>query len=187
MKLLIVGCGCSGNSFASDTLQQVGLQVGHEEEAKNGSVDWRAVAWEPAKIRKYDLVLHQVRHPLHVIASWHNVNKTTWKTVGENMRLRGSTLRKSMQYWLYWNRRAMLLAHKTYRVEEFLKVMPTILKGYKIGARRWKALKNTGEKVNSREGENSYRKDVTWELLEAEDPKLARDIRNLAKRYGYDV
>lgn len=80
--LLITGCGRSGTTYISAVLQEFGLDVRHECYGADGICSWPMTVvdddlpwkWLPPgrnKDMKFTHILHQVRHPLKVIASFY--------------------------------------------------------------------------------------------------------------------
>jgi hypothetical protein len=39
-KLVIIGCARSGTKYSSMLFRQLGLEIGHEEEGRDGISDW---------------------------------------------------------------------------------------------------------------------------------------------------
>ena len=185
MKVLITGCGRSGTGYAAMALQSVGLKVGHENIDANGTSDWRAVLWGPTFLKKFDLITHQVRHPLKVIASWHVVTPQAWHMVSmaTGINLSEPLLRRSMDYWVRWNLMAESVASETYRVEDFRASMGRILDGLPLD---WAGLPTVSESYNSLRGREDHAGVLTWSDLEGVDAGLTKEIRELASRYGYD-
>ncbi|UCF95035.1 MAG: hypothetical protein JSW39_13080, partial [Desulfobacterales bacterium] len=82
-RLLITGCGRSGTLFATALWRALGLDIRHERPVHpngvigaDGMASWFMAVNDPAppsgpSARDYDfdVVIHQVRHPLKVIAS----------------------------------------------------------------------------------------------------------------------
>lgn len=189
MKILVTGCGRSGTGYAAKALQALGLDVGHEHERKNGTSDWRAVAWPLEKVVQYDLVLHQVRHPLKVIASWNTVADSAWALLRERMphffAWDASPLVKTMHYWVTWNLLAYSLCQKTYQVEEFEMVWRGLQVDKDLPRLDWDAFKRVSTEYNTRKTSPAHLGDLSWERLIAEDARMAERVIILARKWGY--
>jgi len=163
-KILITGCGRSGTRYVSEALKEWGLDVGHEIEGKNGTADW----YKALNPKGYDLVLHQVRHPLDAIMTLHTLSDQSWEFISKNTTVKESDPMdlKCMKYWFEWNLMAEHFSIATYRVEAITPLFP-----------------NTKSDHNSRINMRTKRK--TWKDLEKIDKELAEGIRLLALKYGY--
>ena len=199
-RLLIVGCGRSGTQYTAHVLSRAGYRFGHERPEQNGSIDWRGVV---RSTDGYDVVWHQVRHPLLVIASCHTIMAKSWRYVYKNeprIEPRHSILKRCMGYWLYWNERASQMASRTYRVEDMKMVLPDLIEA--LGEPHAKANPNSWLKqqspaantkralrvptnTHSREHKDSY-VSVDVSDLFTEDYHLASRIWALASEYGYE-
>lgn len=195
-KILVTGCGRSGTQFTWKILNSLGIDVGHEVMRENGTVDWTAVSWEAEKLNQFDLILHQVRHPLKVIASWHEVSEShpagewAWSFLYQVLRLQKEMplLEKLMVYWLQWNLRAEKFVSKTYQVEKFMQEVPEIItKTFELPPDAWERIEIPPENTHTTSDRETYRKDLQWGHLEEVNSHLAFLIKSLARRYGYDV
>jgi hypothetical protein len=194
MKILITGCARSGTSYAWEILTRLGMEMRREVcgTDKHGAVDWMSAFLT----RRYTRTYHQVREPLRVIESCHTISKASWdiilhyeSRIGED----DSLLLKAMKFWLYWNGHLEEVAYKTYRVEDFLSVVPEIVEpfGIEVGhGRLGQASVVVPVSANTRRTVSAYRSKIprlTWKSLKAADPGLTEAIQEMAKRYGYDV
>lgn len=175
MKLLITGCGRSGTMWMSRVLQAQGLDVGHEKMGRDGIASWCLAAgddirlpdWhEPVAIDPGErwLRIHQVRHPLDVIASWAFTvpdDVTAWALHQASSLVSGHKIRDAMNYWCEWNALAATRAALTIRVEDIRSRHPI------VNARRH-------DKLSASE-------------ICAVDPTLFRRVQSMAKGYGYDI
>lgn len=195
-KILVTGCGRSGTQFTWKILNSLGIEVGHEKMERNGTVDWTAVSWEPQRLNQFDLILHQVRHPLKVISSWHTVEeshpsgKWAWGFLYNTLSIppEMSLLEKLMIYWLHWNLRAEEITRKTYQVERFMQEVPEVVsKTFDLPSDAWTTLVLPPENIHSTSDRETYRKGLCWEHLEEVNFHLAFLIKSLAQRYGYSV
>jgi hypothetical protein len=194
-KILIIGCGRSGTRYASKVLQNCGLKIAHEREAgEDGMTSWRSIT-NPEELKAHDIIYHQVREPLGVISSFQTVMKRTWDIICDfepRIIREESVLLRSMKYWLYWNQLCEGEASKTYRVEDMLKELPSLLKGVDIGMTEEMRIKasrvatNDHTRVIGHAVSDTYVK-VDWGDLECEDAEICMQIRDQAIRYGYDI
>jgi len=190
MNILVTGCIRSGTAYTTAVLRNLGLDVMHEGSGKDGSVsaflakpDVELPPWHGPAIDHYDLVLHQVRHPVAVVASMRPSSGHFWAFVKRHASVRSaSLLRRSMEYWLVWNRVAEARAQMTYRIEDA--PWDDICRLIGVEYNR-DAVDRVATDTNSRQGHPYYRA-LTWEDLDVRDPALCLQIRQLARRYGYD-
>src|SRR5262245_1471922 len=125
-RCLITGCGRSGTKYIAAVLQKLGLRIGHERFAPDGIASWQMVfndAPIPGRPRggvAFDVVLHQVRHPLLVIPSLSTFRAGSWHYVARHVPSDpdDSLLVRATRYWVCWNEQAQRLAQWTYRVED---------------------------------------------------------------------
>ena len=124
---LVTGCGRSGTKYASEVFQACGLDMPHERLGKDGAVSsvWaleskRYIGRHALGSRSmFDVVLHQVRHPLQAIASITTARPESIKWVEDNTHqiYTGDIIKWVSEYWLYWNILCENQAVITYRVE----------------------------------------------------------------------
>lgn len=169
--LLVVGTGRCGTKSFARYLQELGYDVGHERDRKDGTVAWfRAFPafvdpWDrPLQQYAFKTVLHLVREPLSVIGSWVYGKPTrrrhqSWAFVEKHLKLpmQWSPLKKGMTHWFRWNERCELLASQTLLVED----LPC-------------------EVLNT-----SKHRTLSLNDLFDEDENLAQDIARKARAYGY--
>lgn len=192
--LLIVGCGRSGTRYTAKVLRRAGLHIGHEERGHDGMVSWKSVA-EPEEQKVHDVIWHQVREPLGVISSFYTVAPRSWRRIcaAESRILEDDDLLlRCMKYWLYWNQRCEDVASVTYRVENMAAILPKLLG--RVGVdnskntiqRAMRVPKDDHTRKQGHKVSDSYPQ-ITWSDLDAIDHSLADDIREQAKKYGYEV
>jgi hypothetical protein len=157
--------------------------------------------------RIFDPVIHLVRHPLKVISSTHRCfcadgdkssalgkqyDKKSWQFVdgvlASTRDLDLGSLRRSMLYWLDWNR--MVQANATFRLED---VRPAqILGALGVLQPMDETAGGLGSRVPSdpdHESSTSVKSlapDVTWQDLHATDQDVALAVFELAQFYGYE-
>ena len=141
-------------------------------------------SWAQAYDTKdFEVVLHQVRNPLPVIASCTTFLESTWDiALSREPRIAktDSLILRGMKYWLYWNRHAESVAKMTYRVEAIPldRIMRLLGRPYDG------AFPDVPKDKNTRRGRLAY-PEVTVDVLRATDSLLAEKILAQARRYGY--
>lgn len=190
--LLVIGCGRSGTRYAKEVLASVGINLGHEVEGPKGTVDWHKVA-DPSG---YSLVLHQVRHPIRVIESFHTVTMgRTWNFICKHeprIAREESQLLRSMKYWLYWNLRAEAVAARTYRVEDMEDEIAGICRdlGVELSNNAMQRVRAASKQNHSRRKRPDVMEmipSLSWVDLEDADSYVAGEIMVMARKYGYDL
>ena len=199
-SILITGCGRSGTTYVSKLLCEAGLDLLHHDVGPDGSVDWCLAVTSDVPLpwgKKgrssgdyvFDRVLHQLRAPLAVISSSMTIKDRSWDYISNftSINPEDSAIKKSMLYWLEWNRLAEAKADFTYRVEQ-IDESPT-----------WNALCSVLERpelveqheflIQAIASDTNTRRDdyapLTWDDLRNEDEALTVKIAELADHYGY--
>lgn len=192
-RLLILGCGRSGTRYVTKVLGRLGLRIGHETPGRDGMASWMSVGREE-DIRAHDVVWHQVREPVGVVASFCTVMRRTWTYVCdvEPRVPRGDPLLlRSMKYWLYWNDLCESAADRTYRVEAVMDVLPLLAGelGVELTGSALEAAGNVPKNDHTRQQGHAVSDtypDISWGDLEAADASIAARMRAQAERYGYE-
>ena len=188
---LITGCGRSGTVYMSKVLRQAGLDVGHEKLGKDGAVsplwlvkDRRYPAYHQQGPRpEFDIILHQVRHPLKAIASLTTTAPKSWKWLLKHVPIdpNAHVLQMAAEFWLHWNDKAEKAAEYTYRIEGLQQSWKRI--SNLTGARGGYASAVSGIPKNTNARSHT---DVTWDMIEDATP-LHGYIKGMAESYGYSV
>ncbi len=189
--LKIIGCGRSGTTYTAKTLQQLGLDFGHERLRLNGIASWylgsgqARVPFGPSmkQLAWLDVpVVHQVREPLSAISSCLAIGKPSRYFLRNESPVfwAESRLCFAMRYWFYWNQKCERIASYTYQVEELDNHLAEILSigGFKVPER------HEHSKVSRKTNARSH-PIVNWNQVFEEDSVLAAEIQELGKRYGY--
>jgi len=186
MYLLITGCGRSGTCYISNIIQTLGLDIKHENAGRNGRVDWHYASKLKEVYKKYDMVFHQVRHPLEVISSMQTTN--SWKYIKITIPeiTEASLIKKCMLYWYYWNQLVEPYAKFQYQLEQIKK--PNIFNKF-CELLNVEVDFNVFDKVekNIRNFNKRNHKNLTWKNLERVDFDLTKNIKKLATKYGYKI
>jgi hypothetical protein len=178
--------------FAAHLLQHLGLQVGHERVGPDGAVGWQFAGDGlcPHYTRRgqrsehdWGVVLHQIRHPLDVIAStvWMHPPQYDWiaNQVG-GLPDRSDMLHVAAAHWLKWNRLAESVADWTYRVESLRPGTKTMETWCRMIGVSEPAQMPVSTKTNSKP-----HAPLTWADLDRLPGRLVTAIREQAERYGY--
>ena len=186
---LITGCGRSGSTYITRVLQHCGLDVGHHRLGKDGAVcsfycfktDKYPVKTHPVPRPHFDVILHQIREPLKTIASIQTGRSWKWTCrllpVGEDAPL----LTRCCYNWLVFNEEAECQAALTYRIEALEEAWPEIQQLLGFTYNYTKAVTGISKKTNARKHGA-----VTWEDVRTFAPLIYCDIREAARRYGYE-
>ena len=213
-KLLVTGCGRSGTLYASEVWKGQGLDVRHENPlppngcmGKDGIASWYMAVDDPnppfgpsAAGYEFDFVLHQVRHPLKVIASVaqfvledplsrdyieRNAPQTRLLAAECSMPRKEQSLLQASRYWYYWNRLAHAKANMRVQVENLIASLAEICSRLGISY----TPKVADEVSTSTHGRYLYLNEaywvITWEDIETLDRELCQKILDLATTYGY--
>jgi len=183
---LITGSGRSGTKYMATVLQECGLDVGHERMGRDGVVSSYycfEATWYPghhaAPRPAFDVVLHQVRHPLRSIASIQTGHSWKWTCQFLPVGPRAPLLRRACWNWLVFNEEAERQAALTYRVEDLEEAWGEIerLLGFEAD---YGSVADVPRDVNTRQHTA-----VTWADVRRVAPGIYERIRAAARRYGY--
>lgn len=213
--MLVTGCGRSGTLYATEVWRKIGLDIRHERPVppngvmgEDGIASWYMAVDDPyppygpgGYQYSFDYIIHQVRHPLKVIASvaqfilrvdansrqYIERNCAETRLTDKQMQL-GDGERLVLQsalYWYYWNQLAESKADITLQVEKLTSNLPRLCQ--EIGVEyRSDDLDKIPNTVNERQ--NYIRETpwvLSWEDIKQLDEKLYVNIFEQAKRYGY--
>ena len=213
-KLLVTGCGRSGTAYAAVVWRAVGLDVRHEMPVpphgtmgKDGIASWYMAVDDPhppygpsARGYVFDVVIHQVRHPLLVIPSVAQfiLNNPESRTYIERnapatrlgfrdvfRRRRDRLLLQAMRYWFHWNSLAAAKAQETVQVERLIPSLPRLCERLGVPLPS-ESIAGIATDINAR---SNYVDEAPWSVdwsdLERLDDRLSRDVAALATSYGY--
>lgn len=191
--LLITGCGRSGTHFSSELCKHMGLDVPHEAVGRDGAASWKHIVSGTfvyiGKNREVEIdasgfttIIHQVRHPLKVIASMQTFSDSTWHHMAKFIDLdtKRSPVVRAMQAWVGWNELIEPKADWRFQVEEIQACFPEFCR--RIGLPEQPFPEVPAQSRDSRTAR--YKPLVLSDLVKA-DPKLAGKVEALADRYGY--
>jgi len=216
-RLLITGCGRSGTLYAAEVWRALGLDIRHERPVPpngvigaDGMASWFMAVDDPeppsgpsARDYRFDVVLHQVRHPLKVIASMaqfilregnrapgfieRNVPETRLSPQEEEcLDPNRQLILKASRYWYHWNLLAEAKADKTIQVEDLQEALPELCDLVGIEHRQ-DAFEGVSRGINARQFHVSDEPWVLeWSDIKGLDFEIYEKIRDLAATYGYE-
>ena len=185
---LITGCGRSGTKYTSAVLKACGLDVELERCGNDGAVSgfWAIDAPEYPHFHQlgkrpvFDVILHQVRHPLNAISSMITALPKSWNWVCKFTDLERvkNKVEQAANYWLYWNKLCEHIADYTYSVESIETHWGTISGLLGIDCAFPDGIPTN---INSRPHNN-----LTWDDIRVSTQNWER-IMELAIKYGYEI
>lgn len=192
--LLITGCGRSGTHFTSALLKQMGLDTPHEAIGRDGAASWKHIVSGTfvyvGKNRQAEIdasgftrILHQVRHPLKVIASMQTFSNSTWLYMAEFIELdtKAPPIYKAMQAWVGWNDLVESKASWRFRIEDLHSCFTTFCEKAGLPKQEIPQVPHAAKDSRTERFDAVY-----WEDLLAINANLAERVRQMALRYGYD-
>lgn len=204
-KLLVLGSGRSGTTFTAKALQTAGIEVTHEKVGEHGTVshyfvvdsDWHPMAPWKGWVEKekmhvgerrsdfdFEHIVHIVRDPRKTIPSMTKIfDSVTWHYYVHNGLVPAGIKKpmlRAMHLWLAHNRLAMEQADLTFQLERYQNAWPAMMAMLKCDEPYPQHLKP----MNKTGGFKKYTP-LTWDELSGFDAKLARDIKQLARKFGY--
>lgn len=182
-----MACSRSGTVYATKFYREAfGLDVSHERVGPQGGIGWPMLVdhRRGVPLQAFDVVLHQVRHPLKVMQTlgihWDQFWPKLEEAVGP---LPGATLKRYMAYWCRYNEKAEALAMMTYRVEELHTGSETTRRiGDILGTIPKHSI--VSRETNTRKND---RRVVTMDMLREADERLSSKVIEMASSYGYSM
>lgn len=186
---LITGAGRSGTKYITKVLRRCGLDVKHERMGQGGIVsgfycfdaDQYPGDNHPVPRPDFDIILHQVRHPLKTIASVQTGRSRGWAQKFVPVEPGASALCWACHYWLTFNLEAELQASFTYRIEALGEAWPEIQR--LLGFKRSYEFATAGISKRTHSRDHA---EVTWSQVRSVAPVAYHSIRSAARRYGYE-
>jgi len=191
--LLVTACGRSGTHFTARVLQEMGLDVPHEEVGKDGAASWKHIVsgdfvyvgkGRTREIRSegFTRTLHQVRHPLKVIASMQTFSKSTWGYMAQHIALdlKAPAVRRAMQAWVGWNRLIEPRAQWRFQIEQLKDQFEEFCRQAGLPPQPMPEVPQAAKDSRTDRYTPLY-----WEDLVNADAALAEQVRDLALAYGY--
>lgn len=216
-RLLITGCGRSGTLYTANLWQALGLDIRHERPippngvmGADGVASWFMAADDPQPPSgpsvlnyQFDVVIHQVRHPLQVIASMaqfilrHGKHAPgyierhipeTKLDPGERKYLdvKRQLILKASRYWYHWNLLAEAKANRIVKIEDLDLELPNLCDLVGVPYQP-DVLEGISKEINAR---HYHVPDepwvVEWSDIKKLDPKIYENVKDLAIKYGYE-
>jgi len=196
MKILGIAHPRSGTGFLAQTLEWLGLNVGHEQNFQNGTVNWlyavqgEAPPWYPEEgarpdLSDYDLIIYLVRDPLRVIPS-------TLTEDPESARIRRkyisaqpqqSMIEQAARSYVEWNRICEGQADVRLRVEDYKIWIPLLAREWLPPREVDMARFDVSAKTNSR-----HTNPTTWAKLAQElESSTYKKLVQIAHEYDYET
>ena len=192
--LLVTGTGRSGTHFTSELLKQMGYDVPHEAVGKDGAASWKHIVSGAfvyiGKNREAEIdatgftrTLHQVRHPLKVIASMQTFSISTWSYMAKAIEIDmdADPVIKGMQAYIGWNRLIEPKAQWRFRIEDLKDQFPEFCRHAGIPEVPFPEVPH-----RARDSRTQRYKPLAFSDLLAADEALALELEALAVEYGYD-
>lgn len=180
--VLVTGCGRSGTTFIATFLAKNKLDVRHESLGKDGCASW-FMATDPSIGAQFRHIFHQVRHPIHVIASVTTFAPTSWAHICKSIpeiHAHDSLIVKATKYWIYWNQKAEKRAEWTYRIENLSNELNEMSRRLGVTLDR-SILQKLPSDINTR---NHLQ--LTWGSLRKEvGDELYSQVVAMSRKYGY--
>lgn len=176
---MIAGHPRSGTMYMSTFLQALGIDMKHQELGKDGVVSWQHIANNEYRV-ECDNVIHQVRHPLKVIASTAYTFDSSgypfmFDCVGEPTNKHPLAI--AMYTWIKWNELIEQRAKGRFQIENFGIDDLLDMLGLKIDITDMPQIQKNVNAIPHIP--------TSWEELEAVDKGLCNEVKEMAARYGY--
>lgn len=194
-KVLITGTGRSGTHYTARLLQTLGLDVPHEQIGEHGTASWKHIRSGVFEVigknrtqhidsHGFDQIIHQVRHPLKVIASMQTFSLSSWSYMAKfiDIDTEASPLMRGMQAWLRWNEMIEHEADWRFQIEQINNAFPRICEAFNIEPAE---IPHLSEK--QRDSRKNRYKPLSWANLENIDQGLTKLIMEKTSVYGYDT
>ena len=198
-SLLVCGCPRSGTMYISQVLAHLGLQVGHMIMGEDGIVNFSLVGLgeyddfqfastegipeEGINEVVFDLIFHQVRHPVNAICSMMTMNdmKGFWEFVKNHIKLdlddSTEEFLRLAEFWIKWNQKAEKMADWTYTVEDLSNSNGYLYREFcerlEVGSKPISCDKIPT--TNSHRHLNNYPK-IYWNNIYEKDPKMCEEM-----------
>lgn len=191
--LLITGCGRSGTHFTSELFKQLGLDLPHENVGRDGAASWKHIVSGTfvyiGKKREVEIdstgfttILHQVRHPLKVIASMQTFSDSTWHYMAKfiALDLKRPPVIQAMQAWVGWNGLIEAKADWRFQIEQIKECFPDLCRHAGLPPQEFPEVPHA-----ARDSRTARYQPLSFADLVREDAGLAAEVEALAVRYGY--
>jgi 2-polyprenyl-3-methyl-5-hydroxy-6-metoxy-1,4-benzoquinol methylase len=173
----------SGTMYIAHLLQASGVDMRHEQLGKDGIVSWQHICNNEYKV-DCDTVIHQVRHPLKVIASTaYTLSSPAFPFIFDciGQPPNPHPLAVAMWTWIEWNKLIEKRAKCRFRIEDVH--LGSLLRnlGFTQGISGMLDMKPDIPKDTN----SIPHVPTSWAELGAVDSELCKRVRGLAVKYGY--
>lgn len=190
-NILITAHPRSGTRYIANLLNAIGYSCTYEKKNPNGfTASWKHIISgefekpcpETNIVFDFDKVIHQVRHPLNVIASSTSLWIMSIKYMAKFIDLpdpivnKNNTVLNCMISWLKWNEIIESKASWRYRIENIQYVQKELCEQLEIPNQAIPEFRH----ANTRE-----HMELTWDDLYKININITDDIKNKAFQYGY--
>jgi len=172
-EICVFGTGRSGTGHFTGVASDLGLDIGHETQGRDGISSWCLVSELPRSpfgpsCREVDWNEHlaclQLRNPLQTIPSLETINQSSWAFILEDGQTRldmgwwrrASIRKRAMWHWLDWNQRAHERSQVHWTLQDAGDIGPSLAKGtgrtslHSDWKKAWIARKNNANNAQSR-------------------------------------
>ena len=192
-NILITGHPRSATHHISNLINAMGHSCTYEKRNPAGfTASWKHIksgTFEPPCsesdiVCDFDKIIHQVRHPLKVIASATTLWTMSMGYMGQFIRLpdpvvnKDNTILNCMITWLEWNKIIEAKASWRYQIEQLYDVQKEWCEQLEIP---YQEIPNPARRTNARE-----HIELSWDDLYEVNPLLTEMIKAKAEFYGYE-
>lgn len=166
----------------------------HENRGCHGTVSWKHIVSGTfvyigkKRVTEIDstgftTIIHQVRHPLKVIASMQTFSDSTWHYMAEfiELDLKRPPVVRAMQAWTGWNALIESKADWRFQIEQIKECFPELCRHVGLTTREFPEIP-----FAVRDSRTERYEPLELRDLITADPGLSEQIETLAERYGYD-
>lgn len=193
--ILVTACGRSGTHFTAQLMQALGLDVYHEKVGKDGTASWKHITTGTFEINKkrkhtktgidgdgFDVILHQVRHPLKVVSSMQTFGDATWNYMAKFIELdrTAPVPVQAMQAYAGWNRLIEQKAQWRFQIEQIEAVFQEFCRRIGVEPQPFPQIAN-----NVRDSRTKRYSPLDWDDLHGYNPALAAELSAMCSCYGY--
>lgn len=192
-NILITGHPRSATHHISNLINAMGYSCKYEKRNPEGfTASWKHIksgtfekpCGETDIVCDFDKIIHQVRHPLKVIASSTTLWTMSMNYMGQFIDLpdpivnKDNTIKNCMITWLQWNEMIEKKATWRYQIEQLYDIQKEWCRQLEIP---FQEIPNPERRTNAREHIK-----LTWDDLYKSDEMLAAAVQIRADRYGYE-
>jgi len=205
--IIIVGTGSSGTRYTARLFERGGVKVAHEQlgadgvssfyislghnffRPPHGGPTYGVIMDLLRKVNRRHVIIHQTRDPLKTISTFQRSSPKTWLFITRHVphiTREMPIVERCMNYWLYWNLCAEIIADWHCKVEDIdsrFKEWCDVIERPKLYHMR-RFMFELPRTVNTRVG---YYSPLSWDILWQTDPHLTKQIIQKGRQYGYSI